>query len=81
MLLLSCLFLLEKPTNDQPQIVLVFFLGGCSFAEISALRFLTNREECELWMLLNFLKNIIIKELFFIRYWLCLKQECITTQQ
>lgn len=33
------------PTPDQPQVVLVFFLGGCTFAEISALRFLAGRDE------------------------------------
>ena len=30
--------------------VLVFFLGGCSFAEISALRYLASREEGEVCM-------------------------------
>ena len=34
----------ERPTADHPQVVLVFFLGGCSYAEISALRFLSQRE-------------------------------------
>lgn len=33
------------PTPDQPQVVLVFFLGGCTFAEISALRYLAGRDE------------------------------------
>ena len=30
---------------DNPRIVLVFFLGGCTFAEISAFRFLAQQEE------------------------------------
>jgi hypothetical protein len=44
---------LEKPRQslgavgsyDNPRIVLVFFLGGCTFAEISAFRFLAQQEE------------------------------------
>nr|XP_018896974.1 PREDICTED: vacuolar protein sorting-associated protein 33A [Bemisia tabaci] len=31
--------------NDAPKVVLVFFLGGCTYAEISALRFLSQQEE------------------------------------
>jgi len=34
----------KRPTADRPQVVLVFFLGGCSYAEISALRFLSQRD-------------------------------------
>ncbi|XP_062505402.1 vacuolar protein sorting-associated protein 33A-like [Corticium candelabrum] len=30
---------------DNPRIVLIFFLGGCTYAEISALRFLSQQEE------------------------------------
>ncbi|RWS28893.1 Vacuolar protein sorting-associated protein 33A-like protein [Leptotrombidium deliense] len=30
---------------DDPKVVLVFFLGGCTYAEISALRFLSQQEE------------------------------------
>lgn len=37
--------LIERPTPDQPQLVLVFFIGGCTYAEIAALRFLASREE------------------------------------
>ncbi|KAL5477144.1 hypothetical protein EMCRGX_G023894 [Ephydatia muelleri] len=33
------------PTSDRPQVVLVFFLGGCTYAEISALRFLSEKED------------------------------------
>ncbi|CAG9834285.1 unnamed protein product [Diabrotica balteata] len=31
--------------TDSPQTVLVFFIGGCTFAEISALRFLSTQED------------------------------------
>lgn len=31
--------------NDSPKVVLVFFLGGCTYAEISALRFLSQQED------------------------------------
>lgn len=31
--------------NDTPRVVLVFFLGGCTFAEVSALRFLSQQED------------------------------------
>jgi hypothetical protein len=34
-----------KPTTDQPQVVLVFFIGGVSYAEIAALRYLASRDE------------------------------------
>ncbi|XP_064392951.1 vacuolar protein sorting-associated protein 33A-like isoform X2 [Halichondria panicea] len=34
----------QRPTVDRPLIVLVFFLGGCSYAEISALRFRSQME-------------------------------------
>jgi hypothetical protein len=30
---------------DDPKIILVFFLGGCTFTEISALRFLSQQED------------------------------------
>ncbi|XP_023017702.2 vacuolar protein sorting-associated protein 33A [Leptinotarsa decemlineata] len=32
-------------TSESPTTVLVFFIGGCTFAEISALRFLSQQEE------------------------------------
>lgn len=32
---------------DSSKVVLVFFIGGCTFAEISALRFLSTLEDCE----------------------------------
>lgn len=33
------------PNTDSPITVLVFFIGGCTFAEISALRFLSQQED------------------------------------
>lgn len=30
---------------EAPKVILVFFIGGCTFAEISALRFLSQQEE------------------------------------
>lgn len=33
---------------DNQKVVLVFFIGGCTFAEISALRFLSSLEDCKL---------------------------------
>lgn len=35
----------EISGSDTPRVILVFFLGGCTFAEISALRFLAKQEE------------------------------------
>lgn len=35
----------EASQSDAPRVILVFFLGGCTFAEISALRFLSKQEE------------------------------------
>lgn len=32
-------------STDEPKTVLVFFLGGCTYAEISALRFLSQQED------------------------------------
>lgn len=34
--------------SDSQKVVLVFFIGGCTFAEISALRFLSSLEDCKL---------------------------------
>lgn len=33
--------------GDNPKVVLVFFIGGCTFAEISALRFLSQQEDSD----------------------------------
>ena len=41
---ISCL-LTGRGTPERPRIVLVFFLGGVTYAEISALRFLSQRED------------------------------------
>lgn len=35
----------EQSSTDTPRMILVFFLGGCTFAEISALRFLSQQDE------------------------------------
>lgn len=32
---------------DEPKVTLVFFLGGCTYAEISALRFLSQQDDGE----------------------------------
>ena len=45
--LFSLTSLAEHHTTDHPMVILVFFLGGCSYAEISALRFLAQRDDGE----------------------------------
>lgn len=35
----------EISQNDIPRMIMVFFVGGCTFAEISALRFIAQQEE------------------------------------
>ncbi|XP_055319720.1 vacuolar protein sorting-associated protein 33A [Sitodiplosis mosellana] len=35
----------EISQSDTPKVILVFFLGGCTYAEISALRFLSRQED------------------------------------
>lgn len=35
----------QSSSGEETKIVLVFFIGGCTFAEISALRFLTQQED------------------------------------
>lgn len=35
----------EISQSDIPRVILVFFIGGCTFAEISALRFLAQQDE------------------------------------
>ncbi|XP_076181457.1 vacuolar protein sorting-associated protein 33A isoform X3 [Ptiloglossa arizonensis] len=35
----------EDSNSEPPKLVMVFFIGGCTFAEISALRFLSQQEE------------------------------------
>lgn len=39
----------SQSSSEETRIILVFFIGGCTFAEISALRFLSQQEEnnCE----------------------------------
>jgi hypothetical protein len=43
----------QSSQNDTPRVVLVFFLGGCTFAEVSALRFLSQQEDCKCKVILN----------------------------
>lgn len=35
----------EISQSDQPRVILVFFLGGCTFAEVAALRFLSQQDD------------------------------------
>jgi len=41
----------SNPSSDSPRVVLVYFIGGCTFAEISALRFLSQQEDCEYYFM------------------------------
>jgi len=54
--------------QDQPKVVLVFFVGGCTFAEVAALRFLSQQEDSNIEYLVattsiingsNFLESLI----------------------
>ncbi|XP_011311301.1 vacuolar protein sorting-associated protein 33A [Fopius arisanus] len=38
-------FTSEDSTAEPPRLVLVFFIGGCTYAEVSALRFLSQQED------------------------------------
>ena len=40
-----CFRLIGRGTPERPRVVLVFFLGGVTYAEISSLRFMSQREE------------------------------------
>lgn len=35
----------QSSVNDSPKVILVFFLGGCTYAEVSALRFLSQQQD------------------------------------
>lgn len=35
----------EDSSSEPPKLIMVFFIGGCTFAEISALRFLSQQED------------------------------------
>lgn len=37
----------EDSGSEPPKLIMVFFIGGCTFAEISALRFLSQQEDCK----------------------------------
>ncbi|XP_060534432.1 vacuolar protein sorting-associated protein 33A [Cylas formicarius] len=59
---------LIQSNSDSPKVVLVFFIGGCTFAEISALRFLSQQEDSNVEFVIattklingnSFLKSII----------------------
>ncbi|XP_044261509.1 vacuolar protein sorting-associated protein 33A [Tribolium madens] len=59
---------LAPNNSDTPSVVLVFFIGGCTFAEISALRFLSQQEDSNVEFVVattklingtSFLKSII----------------------
>ncbi|KAJ8969116.1 hypothetical protein NQ317_003994 [Molorchus minor] len=43
--------------SDSPTVVVVFFIGGCTFAEISALRFLSQQEESNVEFIIATTKN------------------------
>lgn len=54
--------------SEAPRVILVFFIGGCTFAEISALRFLSQQEDSNVEFVIattklingdTFLKSII----------------------
>ncbi|KAJ3651189.1 hypothetical protein Zmor_017242 [Zophobas morio] len=49
---------LAQNNSDAPQVVLVFFIGGCTFAEISALRFLSQQEDSNVEFLIATTKLI-----------------------
>ncbi|XP_070504196.1 vacuolar protein sorting-associated protein 33A [Chironomus tepperi] len=58
----------EISQSDIPKTILVFFVGGCTFAEISALRFLSQQDENNVEFIImttkvinknNFLENVI----------------------
>jgi vacuolar protein sorting-associated protein 33A len=40
-------YLLDVQPIESSRVVLVFFVGGCTMAELSALRFLAQQEDCE----------------------------------
>jgi len=57
---------------DSQKVVLVFFIGGCTFAEISALRFLSSLEDSTIEYVIattnitngnNFLKSLLSPEI------------------
>ncbi|GLH14586.1 Vacuolar protein sorting-associated protein 33a [Gryllus bimaculatus] len=43
---------------DAPKVVLVFFLGGCTYAEVAALRFLSQQEDSNVEFLVATTKMI-----------------------
>lgn len=58
----------EISQNDTPKVILIFFIGGCTFAEVAALRFLAQQDEHNVEFIIattkiinknSFLKNFI----------------------
>ncbi len=56
--LLNCLGGSLSSQSDSSKVVLVFFIGGCTFAEIAALRFLSQLEDSKCNRI-NFVSYII----------------------
>ncbi|CAB0035911.1 unnamed protein product [Trichogramma brassicae] len=48
----------EDSAADPPKLILVFFIGGCTYAEISALRFLSQQEELNVEFIIGTTKLI-----------------------
>ena len=38
----------DDDVSDRPKVTMVLFVGGCTFAEISALRFLSQQEDANM---------------------------------
>lgn len=64
---LFILILGKMPSSLPPssKVVLVYFLGGCTYSEISALRFLGRlKGKCNVILLLCYVRNIYVMHLF-----------------
>lgn len=57
---LDIFFLLEFAQGQQPRVTLIFFLGGCTYTEISAIRFMAQQDEGNTSFILNMLTNCIL---------------------
>lgn len=53
---------------DSQKVVLVFFIGGCTFAEISALRFLSSLEDCKLPIIIIIIYQFLLLIVICISY-------------
>ena len=74
-----CVSPIGRGTPERPRVVLVFFLGGVTYAEISALRFLSQREEgkcihntCDDAIVLKCMVVDCLVRVFFVIYSICL---------